>query len=90
MQQEYLTMLSANEVQQLLRDRLFHGQHKQLRDSMCYLYDDARITYPQLVTASQKVESEQEDYMGENIWVRSSQEEGKDDIVKLSKQIVQL
>ena len=33
-QQEYLAMLSTNEVQQHLRDRLFHGLHMQLRDSM--------------------------------------------------------
>ena len=51
-QKEYLTMLSTNEVQQHLRDQLFHGLHKQLRDSMCYMYDNVRITYPQLVTAA--------------------------------------
>ena len=84
-QQEYLTILSTNEVQQHLRDRLFHGLHKQLRDSMCYLYDDARITYPQPVTAAQKAESEHEDHSGESIWVRVVQAEGKDEIVKLSE-----
>ena len=57
-QQEYLIILSANEVQQYLRDRLLHRLHKQLKDSMCYLYDDARIAYPQLVTTAQKAESE--------------------------------
>ena len=60
-QQEYLTMLSANEVQEHLRDHLFHGLHKQLHDSMCYLYDDMMVTYPQLVTAACKAESGQED-----------------------------
>ena len=54
-------MLSANGVQQHLRDRFFHGLHKQLCDSMCYLYDDMRIPYPQLNTAACKAESEQED-----------------------------
>ena len=44
-------MLSTSEVQQHLRDRLFHGMNKQLWDSVYYLYDDTRITYPQLVTA---------------------------------------
>ena len=38
-QQEYLMMLSASEVQQHIRDCLFHGLYKQLCDSMCYLYD---------------------------------------------------
>ena len=89
-QQEYLTMLSPNEVQQHLRDRLFHGLHKQLMDSMHYLYDGARITYPQLVTAAWKAESEQEDHTGESISVKSVQAGGKDDIMKLSEQIAQL
>ena len=81
-------MLSTNEVQQHLRDRLFHGLPKQLRDLMHYLYDDARIMYHQLLTAAQKAESEQEDHTGEGIWVRLTQAEGKDDITKLSKQIM--
>ena len=42
------------------------------------------------MTAAQKVESEQEDITGEGIHVRSIQIEGKDDIVRLSEQIVQL
>ena len=89
-QQEYPTMLSANEVQQLLMDQSFLGLCKQLQDSMCYLYKDARITYPQLMTAAWKVESEHEDHTGEGICVRSIQAEGKDDIMILSEQIAQL
>ena len=54
-------MLSTEEVQQHLWDHLYHGLHKQLCNSMCYLYDDARITYPKLMKATQKAESEQED-----------------------------
>ena len=38
-----------------MRDCLFHGLHKQLCNSMCYLYDDARITYPQLMMAAQRL-----------------------------------
>ena len=89
-QQEYPTILSDNEVQQHLRDRIFHGLHKPLRDLMCYLYDDVRITYPQLVTAAWKAESEEEDCTGISIWVKSIQAEEKDDTAKLSEQIVQL
>ena len=89
-QPEYQTMLSTNQVQQHLIDWLFYGLHKKLQDSMHYLYDGARITYPQLVTAAQKAESEQEDHTGECISVRSFQTEGKDDIARLSEQIVQL
>ena len=42
------------------------------------------------MTAAWKDEWEQEDWPGEGIWVRSTQAEGKDDIVRLSEQIVQL
>ena len=76
-QQEYLTVLSINEVQQNLRDRLFDGLCKQLRDLMWYLYDDARRTYPQLVTSAQKAESEHKDHSGESIWMTSVQAEGR-------------
>ena len=55
-QQEYPMMLSMSEVQNHLRDDLFHRLHKQLYDSMHYLYDDVRIMYPQLVTAPHKAE----------------------------------
>ena len=56
---------------------------------MCYLYDDAMIAYPQLMTAAWKAESEQEDNTGDGIHVRSMQAEEKDDIMRLSKQIAQ-
>ena len=60
-QQEYPTMLSVSEVKKHFRDHLFHGLHKQLCDSMCYLYDDMGKMYPQLMTAACKAESEEED-----------------------------
>ena len=80
-------MLGANEVQQHLRDRLFHGLHKQLSDLMCYFYDDAWITYPELVKVARKAKSEQKDHTGESVWVKSVQAEGRDDIMKLSEQL---
>ena len=86
----YYYVESTNEVKQHLRDQLFHGLQKQFWDSMHYLYDDAKITYLQLISAAQKPESEQEDHKGEGIHVISIQVEGKGDIVILSKQFVQL
>ena len=68
----------------------FHGLHKQLHDSMCYLYDDMRVTYPQLMATAHKTESLQEDHPREIVWLRSAQAEGKDDIIRLSEQIAQL
>ena len=80
-QQEYPMMLSASEVQQHFRDHLFYGLHNQLHNSMHNLYDDMRIAYPQLMTAAWKAKSEQEDWPGECICGRSTQAEGKDDIL---------
>ena len=42
------------------------------------------------MTAAQKAESQQEDWPGVGIWVRSPQTEGKDDITRLSEEILQL
>ena len=45
-------------VQQHLKDHLFHGVHKHIRDSIQYLYSNSRTTYSQLMITSHKVESE--------------------------------
>ena len=49
------------EVQQHLKDCLFHGVHKHIRDSIWYLYSNPWITYSQLMIAAHKVESENEE-----------------------------
>ena len=87
-QQEYLTMLNASEVQKHLRDCLLHGLCKQLHKFMYYLYDAMRIMYPQLVTAAHKAESEQEDSHVEGVQARWAQSEGKDGIVSLRDNIL--
>ena len=46
--------------------------------------------YPQHMTAAHKAKFEQEDRPGEGVWVRSAQSEGKDVIVSLKEQVVQL
>ena len=69
-QQEYAMMLSMTEVQKHLRDCFFHRLHKQLHDSMCYLYDDPRIMYPQLMTVGSKAKSKQEERPREGVQVR--------------------
>ena len=89
-QQEYPNMLSASEVQEQLRDSLFHGFQKQLCNVMHYLYDDPRVMFPKLVTAACKAKSEQEDRLGESVWVRLAQSEGKDELMSLKEQIAKL
>ena len=46
------------EVQQHLKDCLFHGVCMQIRDWIWYLYSNPRITYSQLMIAAHKGESE--------------------------------
>ena len=57
---------------------------------MLYLYDDPEAMYPQLMTAACKAESKQEERLGDGVWVRLMQSEGKDKTVSLKEQIMQL
>ena len=49
------------EVQQHLKDHLFHGVCKHIRDSIRYLYSSLRTIYSQLMIAICKVERENEE-----------------------------
>ena len=49
------------EVQQHLKDCLFHGVQKHIRDSICYLYSNSKTTYSQLMVAAHKAENENEE-----------------------------
>ena len=49
------------EVQQHLKDHLFHGVHKHIRDSIRYLYSNPGTTYSQLMIAAHKAESGNEE-----------------------------
>ena len=48
------------EVQQHLKDCLFHGVHKHIRNSIRCLYSNPRTTYSQLMVVAHKMESENE------------------------------
>ena len=49
------------EVQQHLKDCLFHGVCKHISDSIWYLYGTPRTTYSQLMVTTHKAESENEE-----------------------------
>ena len=49
------------EVQQHLKDCLFQGVHKHIRDSIRYLYSTPGTSYLQLMVAAQKAKSENEE-----------------------------
>ena len=44
-----------------LRDRLFYGVFKTLRDSIRYLYDNLTVTYTQLLVVARKSEAKVSD-----------------------------
>ena len=46
-------MISNAEAEIKLRDRLFYGVHKTLRDSTRYLYDNPAVTYT-VISCSQE------------------------------------
>ena len=59
------------EVQQHLKDHLFHGVCKHIRDSVCYLYSNPGTIYSQLMVAAFKVESKNEEAQ-DKVWARSA------------------
>ena len=44
----------------LLKDRLFHGMHQHLKDSLCYLYTQSTVSYSELLQAAYAAEVEAE------------------------------
>ena len=59
------------EVQQHLKDCLFHGVCKHIRDSICYLYSNPRTMYSQLMVTLHIAESENEE-AGDKVQARSA------------------
>ena len=53
--------IADHEVACHLKDQLFHGVHKHIRDSIRYLHSNPETTYSQLMVAARKAESKMED-----------------------------
>ena len=53
--------IADHEVPSHLKDRLFHGVKKHIRDSVRYLYSNPQTTYPELVVAARRAESKTEE-----------------------------
>ena len=53
--------IANHEVSSHLKDRLFHGVKKHIRDSVQYLYSNPQTTYSKLVVAARRAESETEE-----------------------------
>ena len=53
--------IADHEVACHLKDQLFDGVHKHIRDSIWYLHGNPKTTYSQLMVAARKAESKNED-----------------------------
>ena len=53
--------IADGEVSWHLKDQLFHGVHKHIRDSIRYLYSNPETTYSQLMVTTHKAKSEMEE-----------------------------
>ena len=51
-------MLTHTEEQKLLKDRLFHGCKKNVRDSVKYCFANPQVDYMQFLEECRKVEDE--------------------------------
>ena len=60
-----------HEVQQHLKDHLFHGVWKHIRDSILCLYSNPETTYSQPMVAACKAESKNEEAW-DKVWARSA------------------
>ena len=60
-------MISEREAQSHLRDWLYHGIRKNLRNSLRYLYNNSRIKDAHLMIAAQKAEYESDDSKGNDL-----------------------
>ena len=55
------SQIADHEVPSHIKDRLFHGVKKHVRDSVRYLYSNPQTTYSKLVVAARRAESEMEE-----------------------------
>ena len=53
--------IADHEVSNHLKDWLFHGVKKHIRDSVRYLYHNPQTTYPKLAVTARRTESETEE-----------------------------
>ena len=73
-----------------LKDQLFHGVHKHIRDSIIYLCSSPETTYSQLMVVARKAESDMDDAK-EKVRARSSAvTEVTDSSKELGDQIIRL
>ena len=83
-------MISDAEVEVKLKDRLFYGVLKTLRDSIRYLYDNPTVTYTQLLVAARKAEAEVSDGKLGTMTTKAKAATANDKLVSLKHQVSDL
>ena len=70
-----------------LRDRLFYGILKTLRDSIRYLYDNPTVTYTQLLVAARNAEAEVSDGKLGTMTIKAKAATANDEFMSLKQQV---
>ena len=83
-------MISNSEGEIKLRDRLFYGVLKTLRDSIQYLYDNLTVTYTQLLVAARKAEVEVSDSKKGTMTIKAKAAIANDELGSLKQKISDL
>ena len=83
-------MISDAEDEDKLRDRLFHGVLKALRDSIQYLYGNPAVTYTQVLVAARKAEAEVSDSMTETMTIKAKAATANEELLILKQQVSDL
>ena len=83
-------MISDDEAEIKLRDRLFYGVLKTLKDSIRYLYDNPPVTYTQLLVAARKIEAEVSDGKSGTMTIKVNAATVNDELVSLKQHISDL
>ena len=83
-------MISDDEGEVKLRDRLFCGVLRTLRDSIRYLYDNPTVTYTQLIVAARKAEAEVSGGKSGTMTIKAKVATTNDELVSLKQQVSDL
>ena len=83
-------MTSDAEAEVKLRDRLFYGVLKALRDRIWYFYDDPGVTYMQLLVAAREAEPKVSDSKTGTMTIKAKAATANDELLSLKQQVSDL
>ena len=89
-QVKFPRMISDAEAKVKLRDRLFYGVLKTLRDSIHYLYDNLTVACTWLLVAARKAEAEVSDSKLGTMTIKTKAATANDELISLKQQVSDL